>query len=226
MVTEAIFPSGRARAPNSGLPISPTRSPLPARRLRAPTTQAQSACLRAIPRVDPRQLRPPSVEQQQHPSLGSGAVSQGPPRREGLRSRRPPMMGGRYVAPRSPSTQVDIGSASRGNATEPLLGEVQTLGCPPKVTAPAPADARSGQLQVSGSHRTVLLRTAPLAQGSGPEPRASARRNLAHVSNQDRRRAPVESFDLRIDRGTLNPAGPLFSRNKSPFPDAQVNTES
>jgi len=64
MVTEAIFPSGRARAPTRGLPVSPTRSPLPVRRLRAPTTHTWSACLRTTPRVDLGQLRPPGVERQ------------------------------------------------------------------------------------------------------------------------------------------------------------------
>jgi len=52
MVTEAVFPSGRARAPTRGLPVSPTRSPLPAGRPRASTTHTWSACLRMTPRVD------------------------------------------------------------------------------------------------------------------------------------------------------------------------------
>jgi len=148
MVTETIFPSGRARAPTSGLPVSPTRSPL---RWTPPGVDNApwSECLRMTPRVDPKQLRPPTG----WTAVRTRASAQAPSPRAPAQARRDfgpgdHLICGRKRSPRSRQPRLTPARLSR-RATGPLLGEVQTLGCPPRVTvdasattpAPAPADA-------------------------------------------------------------------------------------
>jgi len=170
------------------------------------------------PRVDPKQLRPPTGRT----AVRTRASAQAPSPRAPAQARRDfgpgdHLICGRKRSPRSRQPRLTPARLPR-RATGPLFGEVQTLGCPPGVTvaasattpAPAPADARIPLRRNARSGQTASFwfssRRPPEIglSGTGLRPRATgyARRTSGPRLHPDCRCATVESFDLRIDRCT------------------------
>jgi len=118
-------------------------------RLRASTTHPDHRASAVTPRVDPKQLRPPPGRT----AVRTRASAQAPSPRAPAQARRDFGPGGHLICGRkcSPWSRQPRLTPARlpRRATGPLFGEVQTLGCPPRVTvaasattpAPAPADA-------------------------------------------------------------------------------------
>jgi len=179
MVTEAIFPSGRVRAPTRGLPVSPTRSPFTGETPPGADNAHLISVFPQTPRVDSGSFGRHRVERQLHPSFGSGAVSQGLPSETGTSVPATTLIRGRYVVsdrqprltPGSPLEAFHRTSLRRCPRTSlrrsPDL-RLPTVGhrSPLRRNARKPLRRNAliaAHLQVSGSRPAVLLRQAPLA---------------------------------------------------------------
>jgi len=171
MVTEAIFPSGRVRAPTRGLPVSPTRSPFTGETPPGADNAHLISVFPQTPRVDSGSFGRHRVERQLRPSFGSGAVSQGLPSESGTSVPATTLIRGRYVVsdrqprltPGSPLEAFHRTSLRRSpDLRLPTVGHRSPL----RRNARKPLRRNAliaAHLQVSGSRPAVLLRQAPLA---------------------------------------------------------------